>query len=226
MAKFVIREVEGMRQVRIDIEDESVRTVRGALSHMEGEIRMTAPVPSLPTLMKSMISKEALMRPRYRGTGTIFLQPSMRGFHIFEAREFTWILEPGVFWAAEGNVHLGLRMEKMIPSLRIGDGLIKFQSTLHGDGLIIINAPGPVEEIDIEDSDLLVKGGIVLGRTTGLRYGVRRAGSYIPSLMAGEPLAQNFNGKGKALVCWTPYWNQYIHDRMGPIEEPSQSLFE
>lgn len=226
MAKFTVREVEGMRQLRIDIEDESVRTVRGALSHMDGNISMTARLPTPVAMLRSMVSNEALVRPRYSGTGTIFLQPSMRGFHTFEAREYTWILEPGVFWAAEGNVQLGLRLEKMISSLRIGDGLFKYQTTLHGDGLIAVNAPGPVEEVDVKDAEMLVKGAIVLGRTTGLEYGVQRAGSYAASLIAGEPLARSFKGTGKALVCWTPYWNQYIHDRMAPGEQPSKSLFE
>lgn len=226
MAKFTIREVEGMRQLRIDIQNESIRTVRGALSHMDGAITMTAPLPGPSTILKSMISNEASVRPRYNGTGTIFLQPSMRGFHIFEAREFKWILEPGVFWAAEGNVSLGLKRERLITSLLLGEGLIKLQSTLNGDGLIVVNAPGPVEEVDIDDAELVVKGGIVLGRTDGLIHTVRRPGRFIPSLIAGEPLASSYKGTGKALVCWTPYWNQYIHDRMRPHSPPSRSLFE
>jgi hypothetical protein len=32
MAEFSVREVEGMRQVRIDIQDETVRACRGAMS--------------------------------------------------------------------------------------------------------------------------------------------------------------------------------------------------
>jgi hypothetical protein len=36
MAEFSIREMEGMRQIRIDIYKETVRARRGALSNMRG----------------------------------------------------------------------------------------------------------------------------------------------------------------------------------------------
>ena len=37
MAEFSIREMEGMRQIRIDIYNETVRARRGALSNMRGQ---------------------------------------------------------------------------------------------------------------------------------------------------------------------------------------------
>lgn len=226
MARFTIRDVEGMRQLRIDLAAETVRTVRGALSRLEGDIRMTAPLPGPGTLLRSMISREGAVRPRYSGSGAVHLQPSMRGYHVFEAREMRWILEPGVFWAAEGDVRLGLRLERIVPSLFAGDGLFKLQTTVTGDGKVAINAPGPVEEVAIEDAEILVKGRLVLGRTDGLRFSTKRPGGFIRALIAGEPLTRAYRGTGKLLVCWTPYWNQYIHDMMNPDLRPSSSLWE
>ncbi len=226
MARFTIRDVEGMRQLRIDLAAEMVRTVRGALSRLEGDIRMTAPLPGPGTLLRSMISREGAVRPRYTGSGAVHLQPSMRGYHVFEAREMRWILEPGVFWAAEGDVRLGLRLERIVPSLFAGDGLFKLQTTVTGDGKVAINAPGPVEEVAIEDAEILVKGRLVLGRTDGLRFSTKRPGGFIRALIAGEPLTRAYRGTGKLLVCWTPYWNQYIHDMMNPDLRPSSSLWE
>lgn len=226
MARFTIRDVEGMRQLRIDLAAETVRTVRGALSRLEGDIRMTAPLPGPGTLLRSMISREGAVRPRYTGSGAVHLQPSMRGYHVFEAREMRWILEPGVFWAAEGDVRLGLRLERIVPSLFAGDGLFKLQTTVTGDGKVAINAPGPVEEVAIEDAEILVKGRLVLGRTDGLRFSTKRPGGFIRALIAGEPLTRAYRGTGKLLVCWTPYWNQYIHDMMNPDLRPSSSLWE
>lgn len=226
MAVFSIRDVEGMRQLRIDIVDESVRSVRGALSHMDGRIRITAAVPGPGAILRSMISGEARVRPRYTGTGSIHLKPSLRGYHVFEARDLRWILEPGVFWAAEGEVRLGVRMERIIPSLWAGDGFFNFQTTVEGDGLVAINAPGPVEEIELKDSELLVKGRLVLARTEGLRFRTRRPGGFFRSRIAGEPLARSYSGTGRALVCWTPFWNQYMHDMLAPDRRPSDSLYE
>jgi uncharacterized protein (AIM24 family) len=224
MAEFTIRDVEGMRQLRIDLKDESIRSVRSALSHMSGSVRMTAPIPGPGAVLRSLISREAAIRPRYSGTGSVYLQPSMRGYHVFEARDMRWILEPGVFWAAEGETRLGVRLEKMLPSFWIGDGLINFQTVVHGDGRVAINAPGPVEEVEIGEGELLVKGRMVLGRTAGVRYTTRRVAGIIQSLIAGEPRARSFSGPGRALVCWTPYWNEYMHSRLG-VEDDAPSAW-
>lgn len=225
MARFTVRDVEGMRQLRIDIENESVRSVRGALSHMDGGIRMTAPLPGPGAILRSMISKEAAIRPRYSGAGTIYLQPSLRGYHVFEARDLKWVLEPGVFWAAEGDVRLGLTLERPFASLWAGDGLIKYLTTIAGDGRIAINAPGPVEEVDLRDSEIVVKGKLVLARTAGLRFRSKRPAGLIRSIIAGEPRVRSFSGTGKVLVCWTPFWNQYMHDMFAQDRQPSDSLY-
>jgi uncharacterized protein (AIM24 family) len=74
MAEFEVCELEGMRWVQIRLRDETVRdeTVRaeaGALSHMQGEIRVKIRLPSPLSALKSIISNEALVRPSYTGTG-------------------------------------------------------------------------------------------------------------------------------------------------------------
>jgi uncharacterized protein (AIM24 family) len=225
MAEFTVREVEGMRQLRVDLHDETMRSRRGALSRMEGAVRMSAPVPGLGALLRSWLSSEAAIRPRYRGTGSVHLRPSMRGFHVFEPGETRWILEPGVFWASEGEVSLGLRFERMIPSFWSGEGLINLQTTVAGEGRVALSAPGPVEEIEI-DGELVVRGRQVMGRTEGLRFSVRRPAGFIQSMIAGERLARVYTGKGRALVCWTSYWNQYMHDKISPDDDPTGSVFE
>ena len=78
------------------------------------------------------------------------LQPSLGGFHILEVQKGEhWILEPGVYWASEGNVALGLHREPFWPSLWAGDGVFAFKTTVAGRGQVAINAPGPVETGEI-----------------------------------------------------------------------------
>ncbi len=49
MAEFVTREVEGMRQVVMTLDDETVRAARGALSNMRGKIDFTPRLPAWAT---------------------------------------------------------------------------------------------------------------------------------------------------------------------------------
>ena len=78
-----------------------------------------------------------------------------------------------------------------------------------------INAPGPVETVEVADGDLRVQGRLVLGRTDGLRFSSRARARV--SRATGSPARRRlrvFSGTGKALVCWTPYWNQHMYERM------------
>ena len=78
------------------------------------------------------------MRPFYEGTGTILLQPSLSGYHIFHADPGErWILEPGVYWASEAAVKLG-----MVPMLHTGFERMRFDpgwANLGGDVLHHVN---------------------------------------------------------------------------------------
>lgn len=225
MAAFTVREVEGMRQVRIAIDDETVRTRRGALSNLHGRVSVTARLPTPGDLFRSMFTREARVRPSYSGTGVINLQPSLGGYHMLGVEDQRWILEPGVFWAAEEGVQLGLYRERILPSLWAGDGLLVWKTTVAGHGDVAINAPGPVDVIALEDEELRVQGRLVLGRTAGLRFSSRRASSFFRSFLVGQQRLRVFTGTGKVLVCWTPYWNHHMYRRMTG-EDIEGSLFE
>ena len=136
-----------------------------------------------------------------------------------------WILEPKAYWASEGNVQLGLHREPVLPSLWAGDGIVVWKTTVSNYGHVAINAPGPVEVVEIKGGVLSVQGRLVLGRTDGLRFYLRRAAPFPRSLISGQKRLRAFEGTGKALVCWTPYWNQHMYERMTG-ESIEGSLFE
>jgi uncharacterized protein (AIM24 family) len=226
MAEFAVREVEGMRQVMIDLRDETVRARRGALSNMRGAITLTPKLPRLRDVFRSIFTDEARIRPYYDGTGSILLQPSLGGYHVLDLGGFEeWILEPGVYWASEGSVELGLFRERLFPSLWAGDGLFPFKTTLRGRGKVAINAPGPVETVEVTDGELRVQGRLVLGRTDGLRFSSQRSARFPRNFISGQKRLRVYSGTGKALVCWTPYWNQHMYRRMTG-EDIEGSLFE
>jgi uncharacterized protein (AIM24 family) len=210
MAEFEICELEGMRWVQIRLRDETVRAEAGALSHLQGDIKITARLPSPVSALKSIVSDEALVRPSYTGTGTINLESSMGGYHPFEVAGESWILENGAYWASEGSVELRLHRERVWTSFWAGEGFIDYQTKVTGYGRVVLNAPGPVEEVTLENERLMVEGKLVLARTEGLAYRMRRATSLVQSLFSGESAMRAYEGTGKALVCWTPYWNQYV----------------
>ncbi|MEY3306646.1 MAG: hypothetical protein RLZZ413_684 [Pseudomonadota bacterium] len=211
MAEISIHEVEGMRQVRLEIRNETVRARKGALSNMHGDIALTPRLPRVRDLFRSFFTQEGTIRPFYHGTGSIQLQPSLGGYHLLDVVPGErWILEPGVFWACEGAVELGMHRDPFWASLWAGDGFFSWKTTLTGHGRVAINAPGPVEVVDIGTTDMKVQGRLVLGRTEGLRFSSRRPASFLRSYISGQERLRVYSGTGKALVCWTPYWNEQL----------------
>jgi uncharacterized protein (AIM24 family) len=224
MAEFSVREVEGMRQVRLDIRDETVRARRGALSNMRGGITLIPRLPRPGDILRSLFTSEARVRPFYTGTGSILLQPSLGGYHILDVAQERWILEPGVYWASEGGVELGLWRERFWASLWAGDGFFAWKTTVEGAGKVAINAPGPVETVEV-DGELRVQGRLVLGRTEGLVFSSQRSAAFPRNFISGQRRLRVFTGRGRALVCWTPYWNQHMYTRLTG-ESIDRSLFE
>ena len=53
-----------------------------------------------------------------------------------------------------------------------------------------------------------------------------RSGRRLPrNLISGQRRLRVYSGSGRALVCWTPYWNEHLYKRMTG-ESIEGSLFE
>src|SRR5258708_141976 len=128
MAQFELLEREGMNFVKITIENEMVRAERGALCWMTGDIEMEARIHLVGRAITSYLSEESFIRPRFTGSGTIYLESSLAGFHAFEVGNDAWILQGGAYWASDGSVDLSIRREKMWTSLWSGEGFIDWQT--------------------------------------------------------------------------------------------------
>jgi uncharacterized protein (AIM24 family) len=211
MARFDVLETEGMRLVRITIGDETVRAESGALSHLRGAIEVKAPVPPVGQAIRCMLSDEPIIRPRYTGTGEIYLTPSLGGYHVLELEDDAWILEDGAYWASDGSVELGLHRERMITSFWAGEGFIDFQTWVGGTGRVVLNTTGPVEEVVLQGGWIAAEGKQIIARTAGLSYAVRRPiRSLIGYYLSGEHALRTYFGEGKVLLTTAPYLNQRL----------------
>ena len=195
----------------ITIGGETVRAEAGALSYLRGAIDVDVPLPSLGRAIGNLLSDEPIVRPRYAGTGEIFLTPSLGGYHVLEVVEDAWILEDGAYWASDGSVDLGVHRERMITSFWAGEGFIDFQTQVSGKGRVVLNTTGPVEEIELRGERIAAEGKQIIARTAGLSYAIRRpTRSLIGYYLSGESLVRTYAGFGKVLLTKAPYLNQRL----------------
>jgi uncharacterized protein (AIM24 family) len=226
MAEFTIRDIEGMRQVCIDIEDEKVRARSGAMSNMRGAIRLTPRLPNPLEYLRSLYNNEARIRPEYSGTGRVVLQPTLGGYHMLDlAGTEDWVLEPGIYLASESSVRLGLARDPAWASFWLGDGFFNWKTRVGGTGRVVLTTPGPVETIEITDGVFRAQGRIILGRTAGLRFTSERPASFLRSYISGQSRLRVLRGTGRVLVCFTPYWNRHLYEVMTG-DTIDRSIFE
>ena len=210
MANFEIEESQSMRWVRVDLVDDDCRTERNALNHLKGSVTMTVPLPSLRAMWVSLFSDESILRPRYEGTGSVYLDSSLGGYHLFAITpDERWILDTRCFWASDGEVNLRVHRESLTTAFFAGEGLLWYKTALIGDGQVVLTVDGPVEEVSLENDRLLVDGPYVVAHTAGIRLRMRRpAKSFWSAWLAGQARSFCYEGTGTLLLCTVPYWRR------------------
>jgi uncharacterized protein (AIM24 family) len=211
MADFQIVAEENTHFVRAVLKGEAIRAEAGALSYMRGDVSMVAPIPSPMSLIRASLSSEAAVRPTFTGTGEVYLEASLGGYYAFEIHEKPWILERGAYWASEASVELSLYREKALTSFWLGNGFVDFQTRVAGRGRVVLNAAGPVEEIDLGDEEIAVEGALVIARSSRVAFSVRRPSrGWVSSWLSGEKLLRVYRGPGRILMSATPYWGKML----------------
>jgi uncharacterized protein (AIM24 family) len=210
MATFEIEENQSSRWVRVDLVDDDCRTERRALHRLRGAVTMTVPLPTPHTIWVSLFSAESILRPRYVGTGSVFLAPTLGGYHIFQISPGErWILDTRCFWASDGEVNQRIHRERFLTALFAGEGLLWYKTALEGDGQVVLAVDGPVEEVELANDRLVVDGPFVVAHTAGIRLTMRRpAKSLWSAWLAGQKRTFCYEGTGKLLLCPVPYWRR------------------
>ncbi|MCE2790949.1 MAG: AIM24 family protein [Planctomycetota bacterium] len=213
MARFEVQYLEGMRFVDIHLEHEMVRCESGALNYLRGNIAVHSQlIPSVGSLVSSLVANESVYRPTYAGTGVITLASSLGGFHVFELKGESWILEKGSYWASEGSVELQFFRERLLTSLWAGEGVVYLQTRVSGQGKLVVCTKGPVEEMElVEGEQLVVEGNCVIGRTQSVKFQMRRpTKNFWGRFTSGESIVRTYRGPGKVLLNPTMYWRYYM----------------
>ncbi len=211
MTTIDVVEREGSRSIKLTLQDEVVRVEAGALASVEGDIDVEVGLPSMPAMFRSLLTEEAILRPRCDGSGVIFLEPSFGGFHVIDVDDQGWILERGTYWASEGGVDLALHREPVWTSLRTGEGFIDYKTKLTGKGKAVFNTIGPVDEIALDNQVFLIEDDLVIGRTDGLAYKIRFVGKSLWSkLFSNEKVMRVFEGTGRVLITRAPFYRMRL----------------
>ena len=192
-----------LRQVRIILQDSSVKLESGALSYMKGDISIRTKTGGVlgfgKKFINSKLTGETMFKPTYEGTGEIFLEPSFGHFALIELEDEEEIVDDGMFNACEEGVEVGSAMQKSASSILLGNEGV-FQTKLSGSGIVVLELPVPESEIfkcKLYNDTLKVDGNFVVLRTANIDFTVEKSSSVIGSMTNGEGFLNVYSGIGE-----------------------------
>lgn len=193
-----------MKQVRIKLNNSSIKTEAGALYYHKGNIECRSSMGGVGGLFKKAVSgsitNESAVKPTYSGTGEILLEPSFNYYMMLELNNESIIVDKGLFYCCSDGIEVKASMQKNLSSSVLGgEGL--FQIELRGTGIAVLECKVPtceIVKIDIKQGEKVqVDGNFAIARTSGVTFSVSKSDkSLFGSVMSGEGLLNTFSGEG------------------------------
>ena len=205
--KFDVVEKETLKFLKAEFDNSAVRYESGGMYYMQGNLELEANLPSAGGFLKSMVTRESVVKPVIRGSGTVWFEPSFGNFTIMDLKGEEWILDKGAYYASEMGIEIGSFTNKSISGLFSGEGF--FQTKVAGVGKVVLLSNGPLETVELNNGKLVVDGSFAVARQASVQLTVAKANKGIfGSMISGEGIVNTFTGTGKVLIA--PAANRYI----------------
>ena len=216
------------RQVLIEINDNEYTVSAGAMQWTLGNVEVTSDVKGVGDLLgkaiKGAVTKEAAVKPKYKGKGILMLEPTYRHIILEDLAEWPTgiVLDDGMFLACESTVQQNVVMRSNLSSAVFGnEGL--FNLKLEGNGIVALESFVPRDElieITLENDVLKVDGNFAVAWSGSLEFTVEKSTkSLIGSGLSGEGLVNVYRGSGKVLLA--PVNGQAMAQRTGNNPPPT-----
>ena len=162
-----IRTIEGngkrLKQVRILLDDSSIKVQQNALSYMKGFIERSDLVNEYKGIKRVIFGVTHMghfgLKTVFSGTGEILLKPSFNDFTLIELVDEEIIIDEDMFYACDNEIDISL-----IPN---DNNKIK----LGGSGVVALRLPVPEEEIircKLYKDRLVVNGNFIVLRSVNV----------------------------------------------------------
>lgn len=196
--------------------DNSIRTQAGAMQWVSGPVECDTGLGSgakaignfLKGAIKGAVTGEKAVKPVYKGTGHVMLEPTYKHILLEEVSE--WgpegiVIDDGLFLAADGALQEKVVARKNLSSVLGGEGL--FNLTFSGAGVLALESYSPREELfefNLENDVLKIDGNMAIAWSGSLEFTCERSSkSLIGSMVNGEGLVNVYRGTGRVLMAPT-----------------------
>lgn len=197
------------RQLVCSLKEDAVVIQAGAMQWLVGDVKATSGIKGVGDLLnksvRGKLTGESAIKPEYKGTGALILEPTYRHIILLDAEEWgdSIVLSDGLFLACDANLKQETIMRSNISSAVAGnEGM--FNLGIKGKGIVCIESPVPENElieIALNDDVLKIDGDMAIAWSGNLEFTVERSGkSLLGSAVSGEGLVNVYRGTGKVLI--------------------------
>lgn len=197
------------RQVLVELNNNEYTLSAGAMQWTLGNVEISSDVKGVGDFfgkaLKGAVTKEAAVKPKYKGTGILMLEPTYRHIILEDMSEWPTgiVLDDGMFLACESSVEQQVVMRSNLSSAVFGkEGL--FNLKLVGNGIVALESYVPREElieVTLENDVLRIDGNFAVAWSGSLEFTVEKSTkTLLGSGMTGEGLVNVYRGSGKVLL--------------------------
>ncbi len=216
------------RQVLVELNNNEYTLSAGSMQWTLGNVEISSDVKGVGDFfgkaIKGAVTKEAAVKPKYKGTGILMLEPTYRHIILEDMSEWPTgiVLDDGMFLACESSVEQQVVMRSNISSAVFGkEGL--FNLKLVGNGIVALESYVPRDElieITLENDVLRIDGNFAVAWSGSLEFSVEKSTkTLLGSGMTGEGLVNVYRGSGKVLLA--PVSGEAMSLRNGNNPPPS-----
>jgi uncharacterized protein (AIM24 family) len=191
------------KHVRVSLENTSVLLEPGALHFSKGHVEMKIDGVEggsvggfLKKAASGLASGESMVKPRFTGTGEVFLEPRTDFLYFISLNNETLVCDRGIFVACDGTLTVDGQVNRS--AIRSGEGLV--QPRMKGTGVAMISSPVPKEKIlvmEVKEETLKVDGAFVMAYWGNLEFSVEKSSKGLfSSAASGEGYVNVYKGTG------------------------------
>lgn len=188
----------------IEVFNDSVFVEPSAIAYVVGNLELDASIRSMGEVCKAYFVGKKYYRPVFKGTGKIYLKPTIGNYHKFSLKENEkLIIANNAFIACRDTINMQAQVDPSLSKFLSGTPLVT--NLVSGNGNIVVQMPGEVIEAKLDNSKFVAFCHDVAAYTAGIQVTKEHA-SKKGGLSIAHKLVYVYRGTGS--VYFAPHPNK------------------
>jgi len=200
-----VHPIHPIKHVRVQMNNAGVTVEPGAMHFTRGTITMTTGGGGggvggfLSRVAGAIATGETIVKPKFTGTGDIFLEPRVDNVFLVQLENNKLICDRGMFVACDSSVEVGAHFLGAIAASQGGEGVAL--PSLTGTGVVMLSSPvslSRIMKVDLDNEELRVDGSFGMVAIGNITLTVEKSSkSIVSSATSGEGLVNVYRGTGQ-----------------------------